>query len=267
VLCRAILAGVWVILGGLGVVSTAAAQPLRIVTYALAPYAVETPKGIDGLAVAVAREVLTPSGDWREPEMLPFARVLDALRTEPNIFAMILIRTPSRDPIMKWLGPLASTDIEFYQAANRPGPVISTMEEARQVPAIAVTQDNIHHTVLLAMGFTNLEANPTQEMNIRKLLAGRADLTPMGEVAFANSIKALGIPPEAFIRTPVLLYRTELYFALSVDIADERIALWQQRFDALVASGRMTQLRARYVPTLPALTPSTTIPAPAATGQ
>ncbi|AEF20536.1 substrate-binding periplasmic protein [Pseudomonas fulva] len=241
-LSRLILALLCLLLGAF-----ARAEPYRIVTEEWAPYNYQQGDQLTGMATDIVRAIMTLTGDGFDITVVPSMRSSLVLMNHPNTIMYSMFRTPEREPLYKWVGPIAEESIYPYQLAGAATPV-NSIEQLRQAPQITTRHAGLIPQVLEAQGFTNLDKSATSSQQLyRMLLAGRTGLiigdTDAG-VAYYSA--QLGIDPGTLRRVPVALYRSALYIAFSKDSDDAKVAAWATALDQLRASGELARIQQRY---------------------
>ena len=137
---------------------------------------------------------------------------------------------------MKWVGPIISSGVYFYQKRNY-GLSLADLEDLKRVRNVGVVLGNDDSTYLDSQGLINLSTDKYQLQSFKKLNYGRVGVAPMSELVMPFLAKAADIDINSIERTPIKLYDSTLYIAFSNDTSDEVVALWQQAFDELTSSG------------------------------
>ncbi|MBD9396591.1 substrate-binding periplasmic protein [Pseudomonas sp. PDM11] len=238
---RLILALLCVLLGAF-----ARAGPYRIVTEEWAPYNYQQGDQLTGMATDIVRAIMTLTGDGFDITVVPSMRSSLVLMNQPNTIMYSMFRTQEREPLYKWVGPIAEEAIHPYQLVGTPP--VDSLEQLRQAPQITTRHAGLIPQVLEAQGFTNLDKSATSSQQLyRMLLAGRTGLiigdTDAG-VAYYSA--QLGIDPARLRRVPVKVYRSALYIAFSKDSDDAKVAAWATALDQLRASGELARIQQRY---------------------
>ncbi|WP_319561964.1 ABC transporter substrate-binding protein [Marispirochaeta sp.] len=158
-----------------------------------------------------------------------------------------VFRTPEREDLYKWVGPIDSGSIFFYKRADNPL-TINSIEDARNVDIIACRYAGLIPDLLRSMGFTNLETTATDSIQIyTKLLLGRCDLgisdTDLGVIYY---LKEIGVPTNALTKIPVKVFEAELYIACSKDMPDSVVSDWQNTLEIFRNSEKYKEIRNKY---------------------
>ena len=224
----------------------ARAEPYQILTEEWAPYNYQQGDQLTGMATEVVRAIMTLTGDGFEIVVVPSMRATHGLMNRPRTIMYSLFRTPEREPLFKWVGPIAEESIYPYQLAETPP--VDSLEQLRQAPKLTTRHAGLIPQVLESRGFDNLEKSATSSQQLyRMLLAGRTDIivgdTDAG-VAYYSA--QLGIAPGTLRRVPVALYHSSLYIAFSKDSDDKRVAAWTDALEQLRLSGELARIQQRY---------------------
>jgi polar amino acid transport system substrate-binding protein len=113
----------------------ARAESYQVVTEEWAPYNYEENGQLTGMSTAIVRAIMKLTGDDFAIAMLPSMRATYALQNRPRTIMYSMFRTPEREPLYKWVGPIAQESIHPYQLASTAQPIIS-LEQLMHAPRI-----------------------------------------------------------------------------------------------------------------------------------
>jgi polar amino acid transport system substrate-binding protein len=225
----------------------ARAEPYQIVTEEWAPYNYEDNGQLTGMSTEVVRAIMALTGDDFEIDLLPTMRATYALQNRPNTIMYSMFRTPQREPLYKWVGPIVEESIHPYQVAGA-APPITSLEQLMHAPQITTRHAGLVPQMLESLGFRNLDKSAAESHQLyRMLLAGRTELI-VGDTdaGVAYYSRQLGIAPGTLRRVPIELYRSSLYIAFSRDSDDALVAAWAAALATLRRSGELTRIQRRY---------------------
>ncbi|WP_431689488.1 substrate-binding periplasmic protein [Hahella sp. NBU794] len=195
--------------------------------------------------IEVVRELMLAMKHPTKFQEVPFARGMQMV-TKNNDLAMFNVsRTPDRENMVKWVGPIQKEEDYFYEMKSAPTG-ISKLEDARNVSSICVLNGAIHHKILNSYKFNNIYTNVSYVGCFNMLKKGRVDLTVSASSTVLSKLKEAEISPDQIQRTPVVLLVSEGYIAFSNNIPDETVDKWQQALDRLKDSGEYEKLYQLY---------------------
>jgi polar amino acid transport system substrate-binding protein len=241
--------GLWLGLGLAGVPGLGMAQPLvsesaiNFITEEWPPYNYVEQRHLTGVSVKIVQALQQELGRSDPIQVYPSQRAKLILESRARSMMFSMFRTPERETRYKWIGPIGRDAIYFYQRRGSPLQ-IRTLQDAKAVPVIASRQAGLVFNILIAAGFTNLDASAYSSKQVYgKLLRGRAELaisdSPLG---VRYLLKQMGLPADALQQTAVKVVESDLYIAASPDFSDAEIAQWQQALDRLKARGELERL-------------------------
>ncbi|SFW57584.1 polar amino acid transport system substrate-binding protein [Pseudomonas sp. NFACC19-2] len=225
----------------------ARAETYQLVTEEWAPYNYRENEHITGMATEVVRAIMALTGDHFEIRMRPSMRASRVLQTQPRTIMYSMFRTPERESLFKWVGPIAEESIYPYQLAAAAQP-IHTLEQLLHAPRITTRHAGLVPTMLASMGFDNLDMSATESRQLyRMLLAGRTEVI-IGDTdaGVAYYSRQLGIAPGTLKRVPIELYRSSLYIAFSCDSDDDLVANWARALEHLRDTGELARIQSHY---------------------
>lgn len=222
------------------------AKEYVVMTEDFAPFGYREDGKLTGLSVEIVREVLKTLSHPDNIEVLPWARAYRETLNKPNRVVFSMARSPDREALFKWVGPLIADRIFFYKRRGA-AIEIDTLDDAKKVKRIVLTRDFPEHRLLQSQGFSNLYLTVKPIQNFKMLMERRGDLVPMGELAVPKIIKEIGMDPTFIERTSVMLFETKLYIAFSNDIPDSEVQRWQSALDHVKATGKQAEIIKKYV--------------------
>ena len=231
---------------GLAPGTSASAERYQVVTEEWAPYNYVENHQLTGMTTEIVQAIMALTGDDFEVMLLPSMRATLVLRDRPRTIMYSLFRTPEREPLYKWVGPIVEESIHPYQLAN--APPVSSLEQLLRAPQITTRHAGLVPDMLQSLGFTNLDRSAVENLQLyRMLVAGRTPIivgdTAAG-VAYYN--RQLSIAPGTLRQIPIELYRSSLYIAFSHDSDDKVVAAWARALEQLRHSGELERIQHKY---------------------
>lgn len=219
---------------------------LTIATEDSPPSTIVKGDALSGISVEIVREIQKRTGDSTHIDVLPWARAYSMASTTPNFILFATTRTPEREPMFQWIGPIFSIKWGFFAMRSKARP-LGSLEEARTGVIIGTYKDDAREQFLKSQGFTNLDSSSSQKLNIRKLKAGRIDLLVSTNIGIATIPESAGLKPGDMVN--ILTFRdVELYIAISKGSDEMVVAAWQKAFDEMQGDGTLAAIQARWLP-------------------
>ncbi|WP_211531377.1 transporter substrate-binding domain-containing protein [Methanocalculus chunghsingensis] len=228
------------------------ASDLLIVTEENPPYNYLDADGeVAGRSTEVVREILARLHDTAPIEVLPWSDAYELALSRPDVVLFSAARTPERDPLFSWVGPIGKQGFVFY-APGHSGIEVSGVNEIQNMYTVGVVRDDWRHQYLVKQGFENLVLYPDDIMAIRGVHEGESDLW-FGSSDSINPLSlAAGLEPTDL--APVYILREiELYIAFNKETDEGIIRRWQRALDDMKKDGTFDEITTReqlimYVP-------------------
>lgn len=198
--------------------------------------------GIDGISAEIVREMFKRAGIGYSLSLrFPWDRLYKLTLDKPNYGLFSTTFTPERQPLFKWVGPLAKTGWVLLAA---PGSNLSvkTLKEAGQYRIGAYKNDAVSQH-LEGQGLKPVNALRDQE-NIKKLIGGSIDLWATTDPVGRYLAKQEGV---SGLTTVLRFNDAELYLALNKDTPDEVVQRLQKALDELRAEGFVDEMTRSYL--------------------
>ena len=228
-------------------VFSASAQPLIILCENDPPAQFRDAEGnLTGYTIELVQEIQKRVGNRDEIKMLPWARAYDMIQKYPNVVLFQMSRSPEREELFSWVGPVHESVYGLYARADSPI-VLSSLEEAKKVQSIGVYRDDIRHKILEKAGFTNLVVANDNLANVAQLMRGRIDLFTASSTTYAEEAVASGFTPSD-LKLVLPFHKNQSYIAMSKAMPSEVVAGWSAALEAMRKDGSVAKLLAKYFP-------------------
>ncbi|MDC8771644.1 substrate-binding periplasmic protein [Roseateles albus] len=205
---------------GLGLVAPASAQQLSLVTEEYPPYNMSEAKGqVGGISTQIVKALLAEAGLTHDVTIYPWARAISMARAQPNTCVYSMSRTPERESLYKWIGPLVYNDWALFALTDKIQEPRPTRLEDLMDARIGSYQGDAIVSYLQTRGH-RVDVAPSDEVNPKKLQMGRIDYWATGRLIGQYRLQQQGIQGI----TPVLNFkRSEMYLACNLQMPDDLV--------------------------------------------
>ncbi|HLA35337.1 MAG TPA: transporter substrate-binding domain-containing protein [Rhodocyclaceae bacterium] len=220
------------------------AQRLLLATEEYPPFNMLDDKGnVIGVSTGIVRELMKslnykPDIDY-EIVSYPWARAIMLARTQTNACVYSMSRTPERELLYKWIGPLVTNEWALF--ARKPAARPASLD-AVQLARIGSYNGDAIVPYLQSRGFT-VDISANDDANPRKLMAKRIDYWATGLLIGNHLLKRQKLTEIE----PVLIFnKTEMYLACNATLPDEQFARMSQALAQLKSQGVIRKVFAEY---------------------
>ncbi len=224
----------------------ARADYYQVVTEEWAPYNYSENGQLTGMTTEIVRAIMKVTGHEFTIVLAPSMRASHILKMRPRTIMYSMFRTPEREHLYKWVGPILEESIHPYQLAT--ATPVTSLEQLLHAPQITTRHAGLLPDMLQSLGFKNLDKSATESVQLyRMLLNGRTGII-IGDTAagVAYQSRQLNIASGTLRQVPLELYRSSLYIAFSRDCEDELVASWASALETLRQSGELERIQQRY---------------------
>jgi len=226
--------------------AAAPAFALTIATEDSPPSTIVKGDALSGVSVEIVREIQKRVGDHTHIDVFPWARAYSMATTTPDFILFATTRTPEREPLFQWIGPIFSIKWGFFAMRSKARP-LGSLEEAKAGVIIGTYKDDAREQFLKSQGFTNLESSSSQMLNIMKLKAGRIDLLVSTNIGVATMPETAGLKPGDLVN--VFTFKdVDMYIAFSKGSDEATVAAWKNAFEDMLDDGTLAAIHARWLP-------------------
>ena len=225
------------------------AESLVLLTENLAPFNMAAngsnfarDEGIQGISADTLRGMCRRAGvECQLILRFPWERVYQQALDEAGYGIFSTARTPERESLFKWVGPIASNDWVLFALPDSPIQLNNLQDAARY--RIGGYKDDAKSRYLTDRGLTVQTALRDNE-NVRKLMKGQIDLWVTADPNGRYVAKQEGLDGLKVVQR---LYTAELYLALNRDTPDELVQKLQKALDEMREAGELQTIKARYL--------------------
>lgn len=225
------------------------AGELRAVTESLPPLNYEENGALTGYSTELLQTVLQAAGLKAPISLLPWARAYQTALTQADVLIYSITRTPERENLFEWIGPISRRQIYLYKLRARKQVQVKTLTEAAAYRIGLVREMAASKEFLRTSGLPDsvFDYAPTSESNLKKLYLGRVDLIVSQDWGAAFLSKRTGHKPEELEALLLLDEAHSYYFALNKQSDPAIVARLRLGLEKVQLSGRMDKLKSKYL--------------------
>jgi polar amino acid transport system substrate-binding protein len=229
------------LIGGRLASAQPSAAPLYITTEFAPQASMQEGDKVVGSATDKVREALSRSAVSYTIELQPWKRAYTAALSRPDACVYSTTRTPERERLFKWVGPIDEGDWVLLGRADRQYR-LQTLEDARAL-RIGTYYGDARDEYLRSRGYL-VDPAPNDMINPPKLLMNRIDLWAAG---LRRGSPVLEMSGWAGKIVPVLTFNhVKLYLACNPAVPDATIAKLSAAFEAMERDGTARRLERKY---------------------
>ena len=217
----------------------------------------------DGKVVGFSSELLDlvahEAGLSVEKQVLPWVRAYDIVGRQSNTLIYSLVRTPEREALFQWVGPISARRILMYRLRERADIQIKSLDDARAY-RIGTTRESAATKLLQKLGFVvngaqdalgpGLDLAANDETNMKKFIARRFELLVSLDWAAAYNGRNAGLGPQDMQPAWVLDETATYWYGLNPGTDPEIARRLNAALQRVKADGRYQQLQHKYLPRL-----------------
>lgn len=190
---------------------------------------------ITGFGTDIAGEIMRRNNIFADIRLSTWSNGYDLALSNPNFCLFTMDRTPIRENLFQWVGPIGTNTTWFYTKSGS-GITISSLEEARSLSSIGTVNSWYSDQYLRELGFTNLVSNSDPNIIVQKLLNGEIEAFVCSDVTFPSILHGLGYPYSEVV-TNFSIMSSDFYIAFSKNTPSSMVAKWQTALDAMKNDG------------------------------
>ncbi len=221
---------------------------LKIVTEYWSPFQYTEMGQLKGISVDLLDEVLKRAGSSQTREdfvVLPWIRAYQLAQTTPNTLLFSVTRTPEREALFRWVGPIFENATYLIARKDRRIRINDPKDLLRY--RFGTIREDASEVFLRRHGINEdqFTRNAKTVTNLSMLNAGRVDMVVCGWDALLEDAEIAGLDPGQF----EIVYEidsSEVSYALHLDTPDSIVTALQDALDELKAEGTYQQIWKKY---------------------
>lgn len=225
-----------------------AMRPLNLLTDNYPPFNMpgDKPGEVRGLAAEIVQQLLARTGRAYQIRLYPWQRALSAAQNTPDSCVFSTSRTPERESLYSWVGPLAESSWALFAHEADPSAAnLHTIEDVRD-KRIGSSQGDAIVTWLQSYGY-RVDVAPRDDINPQKLLAGRIDFWATGALAGQYLLRQQNITE---IVPRLTFHRSSMYLACNRELPADEVKRLNQELQLMREDGSIGAIYKRngYTP-------------------
>jgi polar amino acid transport system substrate-binding protein len=229
--------------------ATPPAVQLKAVTEALPPLNYELNGQVVGFSSELLDMLALEAGITVQKQLLPWARAYRMALDDADTILYSLVRTPERETLFQWVGPISPRKIVLYRMATRKELAVTHLDEVRAYK-VGVVRESAAAKALINKGFTvdkKLELALDDATNMRKFKAGRFDFLVSLDWAAAYNTQQNEMAPADLAAVLVLDEQSEYWFGVSLRTDPLIVRRLNEALVKVRRDGRLKALTRRHM--------------------
>ncbi len=203
-------------------------QPFEIITEHFPPYNIVENNEVKGISTDLVVELCKRVGHPRDFKIMEWSEAYNKTIKEPGTVLFSVTRSPKREKLFKWVGPLVPIKLVFLSKKSN-ALKINDINAARRVAKIGTYVDDYSEQYLQELGFKNLVSIKNNTENLQKLINDEIDLWIANEPTANYIAKKAGVLEQ--IQTAFVIQKEYMYLAFNNKTSNKTIEKWQAVFD------------------------------------
>jgi polar amino acid transport system substrate-binding protein len=222
---------------------------LRALTEALPPLNYELNGQVVGFSSELLDMLALEAGVTVQKQLLPWARAYRMALDDADTIIYSLVRTPERETLFQWVGPISPRKIVLYRMATRKELAVTHLDDVRPYK-VGVVRESAAAKALINKGFTvdkELELALDDATNMRKFKAGRFDFLVSLDWAAAYNTQQNDMTPADLAAVLVLDEQSEYWFGVSLRSDAQIVRRLNEALVKVRRDGRLKALTRRHM--------------------
>ena len=195
-----------------------------------------TSRKVEGSSVDIVKEIQARSGYVNKVNLSTWDDAYTLPQYLPNSAVFTTARTPERENMFQWVGPISCHKTYFYTLSNS-GITIETLEQAKALRSIGTPKNWYTHDFLTNNNFRNVVATAlTPREAFDQLINGEVKALLLADPDIKWLTENSGVSMDRLTRHMEAL-DMDGYVAFSLNTPTETVQRWQKNLDSMKADG------------------------------
>lgn len=224
------------------------AEKMRVLTEPLAPVHFVQDGQIQGIATDIVRHIFNEVNLDTEFEIYPWNRAYEMALRDKTCFIYTINRTPERESLFKWIGPILHKSVHLYKMRGRDDVVIESLADVREYTTAVILGHSLTKA-LLDEGFREgreLIITPNKKAQMKVFLKGRADLITGNQFTIFDALRTEGYTLE-YVEPAYFVSSDGYYLAANPEISDNLVEEMNRANMRIQQSGLVEKIIIKYM--------------------
>jgi polar amino acid transport system substrate-binding protein len=192
---------------------------------------------VEGSSVEIVNEIQTRLGYVNKINLTTWTDAYVQPQYLPNSAVFTTARTPERESMFQWVGPISSNRTYFYTLASE-GINIATLDQAKGLASIATPKNWYTHDFLISHNFENIVATSiTSKEAFDQLVSGEVKALLLTDVDVKWLADKSGVELTELTQN-MLALDFDGYIAFSLNTPESLVQQWQTKLDEMKTDGK-----------------------------
>ena len=201
---------------------------------------------ITGFGTDIVNEIMKRNDLFVDIHLALWSDGYNLALNNPNFCLFTMDRTPNRDTLFQWVGPIGVNTTWFYTKPGS-GITINSLQDAKNLSTIGTVTSWFSEQYLINQGFSNLVSCPTPQEMVDKLMNGEVQACVCSDVTFPDILKTAGYQYSQVSPTFALM-SSDYYVAFSKSTPASTIQLWQSTLLSMQQDGTYNAIHQKWFP-------------------
>jgi len=201
---------------------------------------------ISGYGSDLVKEIMKRNKMFEKITISTWSNGYELALDNPNFCLFTMDRTEIRESLFQWVGPVGTNTTWFYVRKGS-GLTITSLDDAKKLPAVGTVSSWFSDQHLRKLGFTNLVSGKVPVEMANLLMQGKIDAFVCTGVTFPDILKEAGYQ-YANVTPAYALMSSDYYISFSKTTSLSIVQQWQTTFNSMVADGTVNAIRKKWFP-------------------
>jgi polar amino acid transport system substrate-binding protein len=222
---------------------------LTINTEEMLPYNFTANSGeIIGINVDIVKVLFEKLNVDYEMNLYPWTRAYKKTLSHENNGLISTARTPNREGMFKWVGPLASGQGYLYKLKSRGDIQLTSLDDAKNY-SVAIVRGGVYQNLFENLGFKvgeNLMPFSYSKQYFQPFLLGKVDLILGSDIVLPYILQKIGINIDLVEPAVKMIDTKGNYLALNMNTPDEVVERLNNELQKMKDSGEFQKIIDSY---------------------
>lgn len=199
---------------------------------------------ITGFGTDVVYEIMKRTKQLENIKLTNWSNGYELALYNPNVCLFTMDRTPLRQNLFQWVGPIGTNTTWFYTKAGS-GVTITSIDNAKTLTSIGTVTSWFSDQHLRSLGFNNLVSNSDPKVMAKKLMDGEIKAFVCSGVTFGDILKEIGYQYSSVVPAFSLM-SSDYFIAFSRNTPESVVSKWQTALESAKQDGTYNAIYSKW---------------------
>ncbi len=200
---------------------------------------------ITGFGTDLVNEIMKRNHLYADIKLSSWSNGYNLALTNPNVCLFTMDRTPLREELFHWIGPIGTNTTWIYTRKDA-GISVESIDDAKSLSSLGTVSSWFSDQYLRDLNFTNLVSHSDPKVMVERFMEGEIEAFVCSDVTFSTILQQQGYSYNQ-VEPVFSLMSSDYYIALSLGTPEAMVTQLQETFESMQDDGTYDIIYAKWL--------------------